>query len=130
MYVKRFEKESSDYGFWDKVGSVEFEFLPLGARVEGVCSITRMKSGRLILKITINSDAWNKFTEPGREQLLFHELGHCVLFRDHLDEIHSDGTRFRSIMATYGVPEADYKLYREEYLQELFKYAPRRGSFR
>lgn len=37
--------------------------------------------------IEISQKYWNLYDEYGREELIFHELGHCVLGRDHDDSL-------------------------------------------
>ena len=36
-------------------------------------------------EITINKKYWDNYSDKQREQLIFHELGHCALNRDHND---------------------------------------------
>ena len=40
-------------------------------------------------EIKINQKYWNNASDMQREQLIFHELGHCILNRDH-DDSHVD----------------------------------------
>lgn len=35
--------------------------------------------------IKINQNTWSHLTEVAREMIMFHELGHCALGRDHVD---------------------------------------------
>ena len=49
--------------------------------VDAVCwSNSRTKVGE---KIEIRRSRWEVLSEASREQLLYHELGHCVLNKDH-----------------------------------------------
>ena len=59
-----------------------------------------------------------EFTVADLEQLTFHELGHCILNRDHYDERDSLGN-FISIMNTHTIID-DYWEKRKYYLDELF----------
>jgi len=54
----------------------------------------------------------------GKEELIFHELGHCELKRDHDEEM--IGNRPKSIMypTTFGDTPA-YQEFHEEYIKEL-----------
>jgi hypothetical protein len=38
-------------------------------------------------EIKVNRNYWEKINEKQREQLIFHELGHCVLNKDHNNDI-------------------------------------------
>ena len=51
-------------------------------------TLSRGKAGRcrpndFPKQITIDSSQWEKLDAPQREVLVFHELGHCILNRDH-----------------------------------------------
>ena len=52
--------------------------------VDAVCwSNSKTKVGE---KIEIRRSRWEVLSEASREQLLYHELGHCVLNRDHRND--------------------------------------------
>lgn len=73
--------------------------------------------------IEIDTPYWEEITEPGREQLIMHELGHCVLDLDHDDRVGTVGAWSNvplSIMnSTHFGDEPYYSQNREYYLQEL-----------
>jgi len=71
--------------------------------------------------IVIDKSYWNRVSDLKREFLVFHELGHCVLDRDHLDDTNTDGSCF-SIMNSGGAAcSLNYTmLTREALLEELF----------
>lgn len=73
-------------------------------------------------EIVVQRAAWDIFNDDGREQLLFHELGHCVLGRDHRDDwMDGNPPRQASIMAGISLPpQVVYAEHRREYLDELF----------
>lgn len=74
-------------------------------------------------KIEIDTPYWNEITELGREQLILHELGHCVLNLDHNDAVGTIGAWSNvpvSIMNSVHFGDAPwYRDNREYYLQEL-----------
>lgn len=47
--------------------------------------------------VTIDLEFWNRFSDNFKEMIVFHELGHCVLGRDHREGQLQDG-RCLSIM--------------------------------
>jgi hypothetical protein len=115
-YVGRFESEFSvSINF-----SVQFEELPEGQA--GVC--TKWSNGAKQIKIKKSYfDAVNDYQ---REQLIYHELGHCVLNRDHNNNlitfVSDAGNWPASIMRSvaFSTTEADvYKTNRSYYLDEL-----------
>lgn len=72
-------------------------------------------------RIAIDIEAWLNSTEAFKEKIVFHELGHCVLDRDHFDD-DVDGVCV-SIMNS-GLSGCEFILEdpdaREAYLDELF----------
>lgn len=64
---------------------------------------------------------WDNINEFDKEFLIFHELGHCVLKREHLDEANPDGTCV-SIMNSGGIfCDINYNSRtRDQYIDELF----------
>ena len=70
--------------------------------------------------IDIDPDAWNEAEDLKKEELIFHELGHCVLNRDHdntMLEYNGDELP-KSIMYPY-VFEYEYGEYQDYYWAEL-----------
>lgn len=71
-------------------------------------------------RIAIDREAWNSNTKSANEQIVFHELGHCVLDRDHNAERLEDG-RPASLMNPSLIPESDYENNVDYYLEELVR---------
>jgi len=76
-------------------------------------------------EITINKKYWDNYSDKQREQLIFHELGHCALNREHNDDtIMLNGTTcpdsvMRSKMFNLFEIAYCYNYDYEHYLQEL-----------
>lgn len=72
-------------------------------------------------EIVIDRSFWNESNDNWREYVVYHELGHCFLERDHLDASYPNGTCV-SIMysGTGGCSEVYGTSNREDYLDELF----------
>lgn len=68
--------------------------------------------------ITIDPGVWSRASIYQREELMYHELGHCVLGLDHSTGKLSDGCP-DSIMDEYTIPIRCYAKHRAEYLQVL-----------
>lgn len=72
-------------------------------------------------EVRIDENYWNRSSNLSREFVIFHELGHCVLGRSHVDDADRNGT-CQSIMNSglggcrirYGTNN------RSNYLDELF----------
>lgn len=59
-------------------------------------------------KVTIDKQYWKRLNNTRREALIFHELGHCTLFRGHTDMKEDDGTieyKIENFLFTIGVFE-------------------------
>jgi len=64
--------------------------------------------------VKLNIRTWHLLTEPQREQLVFHELAHCLLDQEHDDDD-------LNIMNTAGFIEDDlYSEYYDYFIRRLF----------
>lgn len=95
------------------ISSISISFAPQKYPVLGVCKIRNM-----ISDIEIDPVAWNKMSGQGKEQLIYHELGHCALGRPHdnrttvINNVKVEG----NIMYPYFFGEDwNYIKYREQY---------------
>ena len=64
---------------------------------------------------------WRRASDICQEQLLYHELGHCVLGRNHLNSRRGPQGFPTSIMKKSIFRCSVYGLYRDYYLRELFR---------
>lgn len=74
--------------------------------------------------IRVNTFYWNDMNNGGKEETIYHELGHCELNRDHSEQLTQ--TRLygysipNSIMYPYIFGDASfYWIFREHYVEEL-----------
>ncbi|MEM7658145.1 MAG: hypothetical protein AAF399_18610, partial [Bacteroidota bacterium] len=116
-YVDRFQKEAQLRGldFSTELASISYTFEETS--FGGVCY-------RLENRFIVNRSVWNDYTDQGKEYLVFHELGHCILDRDHENEYliagecssimkgTEDGKRCRRNLAA--------EIWRTYYVDELF----------
>lgn len=73
-------------------------------------------------EIGIDQDRWQRLSADEREVLIFHELGHCILNRDHVEELGHVGkyeNAPKSIMHPYIFSDPYYALNRQYYFNEL-----------
>ena len=70
--------------------------------------------------VTISAEAWASSTDAEREELIFHELGHCLLGLKHVAGINSDGIP-KSLMDPSEIQGAIYEQNRDFYLKGIFK---------
>ena len=71
--------------------------------------------------VIIDRTYWNIANDLQKEFLVFHELGHCVLNRDHLDEADDQGNCISIMTSGSSQCKINYNLNtREKLLDELF----------
>lgn len=71
------------------------------------------------LQIMIDKEYFDMSTNYEKEELIFHELGHCILNKDH-DESKDSNRRPKSIMYPVTITDSIYRENRTEYINELF----------
>lgn len=73
-------------------------------------------------RVVVDQSFWNSASTMQREFVVFHELGHCVLNRPHLDDAKQDGSCVSMMESGLGLCSMNYtKQTRSAYLDELFK---------
>lgn len=86
-------------------------------RVLGQCNYQRNNHNR----VTVDESFWNNASDQGREFVVFHELGHCFLLRNHLETIATNGACTSIMRSGTGQCRDNYNRFtRETYLAELF----------
>ena len=88
-YISDFKKLSGDKNFEIKnhivFGSLSWSDKDDKDNTVGLCEYHKRK-------VTIDKGYWQTLDSFEKEELIFHELGHCTLFRGHTDTKSSDGT--------------------------------------
>ena len=85
-------------------------------KIVGLC--TRYE-GDPVPHIIIDTAFWNTALDRQREELMFHEMGHCVLNREHRNDVGKDGCPM-SIMNWETVSVVCLEKYTQYYYDELF----------
>ena len=117
-YVDTFLAEANIRGYDIDLNSISFYLADIeNENVGGLCNQRKEE-------IIIDKDGWESLTEINKELLIFHELGHCILGRDHRNETSENGDCL-SIMNgeenNFNCSKNIYSdLWREYYLDELF----------
>ncbi len=71
--------------------------------------------------ISVDIAYWNTASETDKEFYLYHELGHCFLKRNHLDDKDTEGNCISIMHGSKDACQFHYnKLSRDAYLDELF----------
>lgn len=90
---------------------------PLGPdyTVLGYCALMQLPT------VVLDEVRFEDMHEPMKEQLVWHELGHCLLKRPHLEGDNPDMFGIpTSMMRSYMIDEATYSAFRDYYVAELF----------
>ena len=120
QYFQRFEDEAFARGFNVDLTAAGITGVIIEIEEEhvlGRCSFPRAHSN----KVTVDLAFWSRGSDLFREFVVFHELGHCYLYRPHLEDRLSNGA-CSSIMRSGNGPCLDnYSLRtRDFYINELF----------
>lgn len=119
-YFEAFEQAGAERGLAIELLSQDIGAVfdgGLETQMAGKC--TSFSSGARI--IYIDPQSWAERSELEREFLIFHELGHCYLGREHLDEADEDGFCVSIMQSGEGSCTGRYnRLNRTELLDELF----------
>jgi len=79
-YVSNFEQAAADAGTPLTVSDLVLTFGATSSLNEtGVCEWAENETPRII----VNQRIWNTLSDDDRQEVIFHELGHCVLRRVH-----------------------------------------------
>ena len=114
VYISRFEARSADAGHPVSASGTSVRFGNLTGKTVGICQY-----GNGLRSVTIDQTFWSRSSALSREQLIDHELGHCVLGRGH--NISTDpGGRPLSIMYPVVLAPTDFDNYYWDYIHELF----------
>ena len=119
-YFESFEKEAEQRGLEVNLREANItgviEKLP-GDGVAGQCSYSSHQPNH----VTIDQEYWNSAGTLGREFVVFHELGHCRLARDHREGVRTDGSCVSLMRSGLEACRDNYnRVTRSGYLDELF----------
>ena len=126
VYVERFNKYANIYLEGFKMPDIDIGFGELYLLHQNGGTPTHETIGLCMnfFKPTVVFDRryWDHSTPIEREELVFHELGHCALNRDHIEGMDNllGKSQPKSIMNPYILPADDYLRMRDYYISELF----------
>ena len=118
-YVDLFFSEAQNRGSNINLNEVDLtvRFGTVSGNASGLCAFQSNT-------ITIDETDWSTMSEERRTWLMFHELGHCVLDRQHLNIETNNGECLSIMKGTENLFECSTNFYSEKwwdyYLNELF----------
>lgn len=120
-YIESFEEEARIMYLNDNfvIGDIPINFGDTeNVQFQGVCFLYPNGDREVIVR----KEWWDAVTEIKKETLIFHELGHCKLDRDHRnDSITHQSVIYQLSVMHENILNADqFSDYRPEYITELF----------
>lgn len=119
-FVAEFERVSAQQGQAVAISDLIVEFGDTPSLNEtGVCIWSSDDTPRVV----INQAIWNTLNDDDREEVIFHELGHCILQRLHQNSrvnVAGGGTRPQSVMYPVRIDGNTYMDNIADYQSELF----------
>lgn len=125
---KAFQPYKQKFELYSGVNTKGFPvyFANLNAGTAGICYRIRFLNGLFEWKyIEIDQEYWKSISEYQKINLMFHELGHCVLGRQHIEwqdlvTVCPPSFMYGSVISTECI-EKNYDLYLEEMFQKQEK---------
>ena len=116
-YFESFKAEAAERGI-----DVDYEALGISGFIGGISSQGVIgQCNPENNAVTIDRIFWASFDEDGKELIVYHELGHCVLKRQHCDKINPDQTCHSIMHSSEDLCDNNYnQSTREEFIDELF----------
>jgi len=120
-FFESFEEEASARGFKVDLAAARIEGVieeVHEANIAGSCSYNQRRTDR---EIVIDKSFWQRASPLYKEYIVFHELGHCYLFRDHVEACRPNRTYFSLMRSGNGDCFDNYTSQtRDYYVNELF----------
>ncbi len=120
-YFEAFERAARSQNKLIKLNNwdITAEIKPIQEKhVAGLCQYRSRGNDRHII---IDQDFWNRSSINYREYIIFHELGHCILKRDHHEGCRTDGTYLSLMRSGHGSCRDRYnEVTKPYYIAELF----------
>lgn len=126
IYVNRFKEVVKGIPNLD-IDGIKIRMADIERPTVGLCWPTRIPP-----QIKIDRETWSHYSDPSRESLIFHELGHCACFLNHK---HMEGDYEKdspketagyladgcpaSIMHPYTLSDSCYEKHRLHYMYEI-----------
>jgi predicted metal-dependent hydrolase len=121
-YFARFEEEARRRGYDINLNqeNITAEIMEISQNgVAGSCTYSSHAPNHII----IDQSFFNQTNDLYREMVIFHELGHCVLYRGHREETYPDGTCVSIMRSGLSGCFDNYRTTtRAAYMDELFSF--------
>lgn len=120
-YFERFDVEAIARGLDFSLEMEELEASILSINRDGVLGQCHYSDEAPNI-VEVDDEFWARATDLEKEYVVFHELGHCILGRDHDDTRNSNGTCSSMMQSGLTNCRVEYNASnRDEYINELFE---------
>ena len=120
-YFERFDVEATARGLDFSLEMEELEADILSISRDGVLGQCHYSDEAPNI-VEIDDEFWARATDLEKEYVVFHELGHCVLGRDHDDSRSANGTCSSMMQSGLTNCRVEYNTSnRDDYIDELFE---------
>lgn len=118
-HFESFEEEALKRGHSFDLNALEITGVIEEIEEDGVAGTCQY--GRHIHHVTVDLQFWRAASPLTRELVVYHELGHCVLFRDHTEEFNERGVCLSMMNSGTAPCRVAYTgQNRDFYIEELF----------
>lgn len=119
-YYSQFEQEAAMRGLFIDLAEAEIEGQIAEIHEDGVAGQCAYSSAAPNL-VTVDASFWDEANVLFREFIIYHELGHCILDRDHREDADGNGRCVSIMRSGLGNCQDAYGSgTREAYIDELF----------
>ena len=125
-YYEAFVKEGQDRGNNQATNDLSMNFGETTGNVIGYCRRQESYNWNLLTKETVSTPVvvvkpswWKNATEASRRELVYHELGHCLMDKDHNNQKSMYGQP-ESIMYPIHIGGSFFQTWERNYLDQLF----------
>lgn len=119
LYFQEFESQATQRGLSFDLNDFGTTGEISGIHEDGVAGTCQY--GTHINHVTVDIDYWNRANNLQREFVIFHELGHCVLGRDHEEGAFNNGICISIMRSGLGdCNDAYINQNRDYFIDELF----------
>ncbi len=119
-FYESFEKEADIRGFKYDLNALQISGEILEIREENVAGSCKF-GNHINNEVTIDQTFWNRASYSLKEFVVFHELGHCVLLRDHDESADGQGQCLSIMRSGLTNCRDTYNLQnRDRFIDELF----------
>lgn len=119
IYFDRFIEEANERGIAVDLSDINgYVAQVISPGVAGLCKYEDDGNNEII----VDEKYWDENDDLFREFVVFHELGHCKLLRDHIDQADNEGFCVSLMASGLGGCNDNYTAEtREAYIDELFQ---------